>query len=565
MKIRLGGLHLQLLGLIILPLSLALLAIAVAGIRIHQDAMRQLVAERDVRAVRAAADAISEQLHHRDAAIFGLSIRLEDGISPSTVIEQADFLYPDFDRGLVVFDDQGLSLAATVPQQEWERWKVALIINSLPEDQTIFSEPLIENDVGLILVSARGGDRIVMGAFSIDSLMRSAMLDTGSGPVGYRAFLTDREGDVLQSVGAELQMDNQMSHLGVEAALRGEVGASFIPAEDGEHIVAFSSVQPTGWALILEEPWEAVTSPVLDLSLAAPLVLVPALLVTLVGLWFGSRQVIGPIRKLQEQAEQLAQSNFTAIEQSVGGIGEIRSLQNTLAWMTKNILQAQSALQRYIGAITDAQEDERRRLARELHDETIQDLIVIDQHIQMIQMEQEDSPALEGMLANLRSEVGESIQELRRLIRALRPIYLDDLGLVPALEMLANETKEEHRLKILFSVDGAIQRLEPSAELAIYRIVQEGLSNSIRHAQAESITIRLQFLEDRFIVNLHDDGVGFSPPDRLRDLGAMGHFGLMGISERAELIGAQLELKSDPVTGTHIRIELPLRKADLEA
>ena len=563
MKLRLGGLQLQLLGLIILPLSLALLAIAVAGIRIHQDAMRQLVAERDVRAVRAAADAISEQLHHRDAAIFGLSIRLEDGISPSTVIEQADFLYPDFDRGLGVFDDQGLSLAATVPQQEWERWQVELIINSLPEDQTIFSEPLIENDVGVILVSARGGDRIVIGAFSVDSLMRSTMLGTGSGPAGYLAFLTDREGDVLQSVGAELQIGNQRSHLGVEAALRGEVGASFVPAEDGEHIVAFSPVQPTGWALILEEPWEAVTSPVLDLSLAAPLVLVPALLVTLVGLWFGSRQVIGPIRKLQEQAEQLAQANYAAIEQPVGGIGEIRSLQNTLAWMTENILQAQSALQRYIGAITDAQEDERRRLARELHDETIQDLIAIDQHIQMIQMEQEDSAELEGKLESLRSEVSESIQELRRLIRALRPIYLDDLGMVPALEMLANETKEEHRLKIHFSVDGVIQRLEPSAELAIYRIVQEGLSNSIRHAQAESITIRLQFLEDRFIVNLHDDGVGFSPPDRLRDLGAMGHFGLMGISERAELIGAQLELKSDSVTGTHIRIEFPLRKADL--
>jgi hypothetical protein len=107
MKLRLRGLHLQLLGLIILPFSLALLAIAVAGIRIHQDAMRQLVAERDERAVRAAASAISEHLHHRDAAIIGLSRRLGDDISPLTIIEQAAYLLPDFDKGLGVFDTLG--------------------------------------------------------------------------------------------------------------------------------------------------------------------------------------------------------------------------------------------------------------------------------------------------------------------------------------------------------------------------------------------------------------------------------------------------------------------------
>ncbi|NIM94722.1 MAG: hypothetical protein GTO18_13560 [Anaerolineales bacterium] len=559
MKLRLGGLHLQLLGLVILPFSLALLAIAIAGIQIHQRAMRQLVAERDERAVRAAAAAISEQLHHREKAIFGLSRRLADGIPPSTIIEDAAFLSPDFDGGLAVFDLSGTVRAATFDELETENWPLDLMLNSVVEEQAIFSEPIMGNNVALVLVGARNGDLAVVGAFSIGSLMETTMLGTDLGSQGYRSFLTDGAGMVLQSIGYEPVSGNQWAHLGVEAALRGEVGSSFVPAEDGEHVVAFSPIQPTGWALILEEPWELVTSSLLDISLAAPLALVPALLVTLIGLWFGARQVVGPIRKLQDKAEQLAQSNYAAIEESVGGIEEIKSLQETLVWMVKNIREAQSALQRYIAAITDAQEDERRRLARELHDETIQDLIAIDQHIQMIRMDKKNNSDVEDQLATVRREVNETIQELRRLIRALRPIYLEDLGLVPALEMLVKEAETDKKYEVSFSVDGNIRRLEPNVELAIYRVIQEALSNSIRHANANTIALHLQFEDDGLEVSFQDNGAGFHPPDRPSSLGAEDRFGLMGMYERAELIGARLKLNSSPGSGTQINIELPLR------
>ncbi len=560
MKLRLGGLHLQLLGLIILPLSFALLAIAVAGIRIHQDAMRQLVAERDERAVRAAAAAISEQLHHRESAIFGLSRRLADDVPPSTIIEQGSFLYPDFDGGLGVIDGDGLIIASNVSMDIESLPQLSSVIGQLQEDQAIFSNPILDNDEAIVLVAAQGGDRAVIGVFSISSIMRSTLLGITSGSEDSIYFLTDNTGQLLRSEGAELLIDNVWEHLGVMAALRGEVGSSFTPAEDGEHVVAFSPVQPTGWALILEEPWEAVTSPVLDLSLAAPLVLIPALLVTLIGIWFGARQVVGPIRKLQAQAEQLAHSNYEAIEEAVGGIGEIQSLQKTLAWMAHNIRETQAALQCYIGAITDAQEDERRRLARELHDETIQDLIAIDQHVQMISMDLKGSTHLEGRLGVVRQEVNDAIKELRRVIRALRPIYLDDLGLLPALQMLAKDTERDQEIHVDFSVHGDVNRLEPGVELAIYRIAQEALSNSVRHAQANRISLLLEFRGDTFILVVRDDGAGFSPPERPRELGAMGHFGLMGMFERAELIGAQLKINSTSETGTQIRIELPISK-----
>ncbi|MHA1937334.1 MAG: histidine kinase [Candidatus Thorarchaeota archaeon] len=459
-----------------------------------------------------------------------------------------------------MIDEDGLIIASNVSMDIENLPQLSSVISQLQEDQAIFSNPLLDNDDAIVLVAAQGGDRAVIGAFSISSILRSTLLGITSGSEESSYFLTDNIGHLLQSEGAELSIDNVSEHLGVMAALRGEVGSSFTPAEDGEHVVAFSPVQPTGWALILEEPWEAVTSPVLDLSLAAPLVLIPALLVTLIGIWFGARQVIGPIRKLQAQAEQLAHSNYEAIEESVGGIGEIQSLQSTLAWMAHNIREAQAALQRYIGAITDAQEDERRRLARELHDETIQDLIAIDQHIQMIRMELEGSTNIENRLGTVRQEVSDAIKELRRVIRALRPIYLDDLGLVPALQMLAKDTGREQEIHFDFNVHGDVTRLEPGVELAIYRIAQEALSNTVRHAQADRISFLLEFRGDTFILVIRDDGVGFSPPERPRELGARGHFGLMGMFERADLIGAHLELKSTSETGTQIRIELPISK-----
>lgn len=561
MKLRLGGLHLQILALIILPLSLALLAIAIAGINIHQGAMRQLVAERDERAARAAADAISEQLHHREAAILGLSRRLAGEVTATTLIEQSNFLYPDFDLGLGVFDREGLLLASNSPT-EWDRWSLTAIIPSLHDGNSYFSQPIVTGNESLVLVGALGGERVVLGVFSIESIMRSTVLEAGLGPVGYRSFLTDQEGRVLRIVGEQLPSDDLKHHSGVEAALRGEVGSSFIPAEDGEHVVAFSPIQPTGWALIIEEPWESVASPVLDLSLAAPLALIPPLLVTLIALWFGARQVIRPLRELEAQAEELANSNYGAIKDPVGGITEIQRLQSTLAWLANNIRESQAALQRYIGAITNAQEDERKRLARDLHDETIQDLIAIDQQIQMIRLELEESTALSERLDGLREEVSLAIHELRRVIRALRPIYLDDLGLVPALQVLAKETESESGIQVGFEITGDVVRLQPGFELAVYRIAQEAISNTLRHANANHISLEIWFEEGLFSLDIRDNGVGFSLPNRLKELGARGHFGLMGMVERAELIGASFDIRSNSTSGTQIRIELPLAKTD---
>jgi signal transduction histidine kinase len=147
---------------------------------------------------------------------------------------------------------------------------------------------------------------------------------------------------------------------------------------------------------------------------------------------------------------------------------------------------------------------------------------------------------------------------VRRVIRALRPIYLEDLGLPAALEMLAEDVARSSGLEIHVRVDGTPARLTPEREIAVYRIAQEALSNIGRHAHAAQGHLRLAFDPGRLVLEVHDDGQGFEPPERLTDLASSDHYGLAGMQERAELIGARLSLQSAPGAGTTIWLELPL-------
>jgi signal transduction histidine kinase len=560
MKLRVGGLHLQLLALVVLPFSLILLVVALTGVGVHQGAMRQLVAERDERSARAAAAAISEQLHHRQAAMRGLALSAQGSESPERALQDAAFLFPDFDGGLAVTDRQGVVLSSSAPGNDWVGRPLHPWIDTLIEDRSDFSGPFVEGGESMVMVGAPADQVLVLGAFSTRSLLQAAMLSTMVSSGEGSAYLVDSSGELLAGVGDSPPEQDLLVHPGVRAALRGEIGSHYLEAADGEHVVAFSQVQPTGWALVVEEPWASVASPALEISLAAPLVLIPALLITLVALWFGARQVIQPLRRLQQQAEDLADSRYDRVGEPVGGIAEIQQLQTTLTGMAKGIRAAHEALQSYIGSITLAQEEERRRLARELHDATIQDLIALDHRIQLIQ-QQTQSAAKEGpdALEGLRPDISRSIQELRRLTGALRPIFLEDLGLVPALEMLVKDARRDLGVEVSFQLDGQPRRLGPEAELAIFRIVQEALSNVGRHAEAGQANVHLTFDRETVRVQVQDHGKGFEPPARITELASAGHYGLLGMRERAQLVGAQFSLNSAPGGGTRISVELPLQ------
>jgi signal transduction histidine kinase len=240
----------------------------------------------------------------------------------------------------------------------------------------------------------------------------------------------------------------------------------------------------------------------------------------------------------------------------VGGIEEIHNLQSALVEMAARLAAARQSLHSYIGAMTAGIENERRSLARELHDETIQSLIALNQRIQLAGMHtgEDQNP----LLKELQSLVQQTMTDLRRLIRGLRPIYLEDLGLSTSLEMLVSETGQAAGIPISFQSRGTERRLDAQIEMSLYRMVQESLNNVVRHAKAAHAWVELTFDTAGLILQVRDDGTGFSFPKSTYELAARAHFGLLGLQERAEIIRASLHIDSIPGQGTSIVIHVPL-------
>ena len=198
----------------------------------------------------------------------------------------------------------------------------------------------------------------------------------------------------------------------------------------------------------------------------------------------------------------------------------------------------------------DAQELERARLARELHDETGQALTSILLGLKHLDDVVETDEAREAT-ASIRELVAATLQDVRRLAVELRPSALDDFGLVPAVERLASNLSEQSDLVVDLEARLGDRRLPPEAETALYRIVQEGLTNVVKHAAAHRVSITLVRKEAAAVVVIEDDGQGFDP-EAVR----AGALGFTGMRERVELVGGRLTVEASPGAGTTLVAEV---------
>jgi PAS domain S-box-containing protein len=222
----------------------------------------------------------------------------------------------------------------------------------------------------------------------------------------------------------------------------------------------------------------------------------------------------------------------------------------------------QEDLRYYVQQVTKVQEDERQRIARELHDSTAQNLIaIIHQMENFCQDNVHLSAGDSTFLLNLRENLKEVLQEVRQYSRDLRPSILDDLGLLPAVEWLVEEIKRSNRLEAHLSVAGLERRFAPEVEVAFFRIVQEALRNIAKHAGANRVDVSFEFRERETVVVVKDDGKGFDMPSRMGELPRGGRLGLVGMQERARLVGASFTIDTAPGRGTTLRIELPVQPA----
>jgi signal transduction histidine kinase len=222
--------------------------------------------------------------------------------------------------------------------------------------------------------------------------------------------------------------------------------------------------------------------------------------------------------------------------------------------------QRQEGMHSYVRQVTQAHEDERLRIARELHDDTAQELVHLVRRLEKL-----DHDANPVASAEAREALGVArniLKGVRRFSRDLRPSVLDDLGLLAGIEMVVDQTNELLPGGARLRISGEPRRLDPQVEVALFRIAQEALRNVTKHAHAETAHVWLAFEADHLTLTVEDDGVGLSLPANVSDLARLGKLGVLGMKERAELVGGVFEVTGGAVRGTALVVRVPCTARD---
>ncbi len=215
--------------------------------------------------------------------------------------------------------------------------------------------------------------------------------------------------------------------------------------------------------------------------------------------------------------------------------------------------------------IIKAQEEERQRVARDIHDGPAQSMsnVVLKAEI-CERLADVDLLRAKEELRDLKKIVRESLQDVRKIIYNLRPMSLDDLGLIPTLQRFVLIFQEDTGIDVKFRTRGVCDDIKPGISLAVFRIVQEATSNISKHANAQNVAINLEFLENNLKLYVYDDGKGFSVEElKLKREDMNSGFGLFSMRERVELLGGELQIGSELGKGTRINITIPLLQEEV--
>lgn len=216
-------------------------------------------------------------------------------------------------------------------------------------------------------------------------------------------------------------------------------------------------------------------------------------------------------------------------------------------------------LHHYISEITRAQEEERKRIARELHDATAQALAMTCGECDRILVMNTEMPRkVTRQLKQLRLRIQNILEEVRRYSHELRPGLLDEFGLMPSLELLIEEVNGGGKLDCRMEILTSERRVSPEAELALFRITQEALRNISKHSKATEATVSVEYSEEKISLDVRDNGCGFKVPEVLSSLTRYGKLGIMGMMERARLLNGSFSVESRVGKGTIIRVKIPL-------
>jgi signal transduction histidine kinase len=406
-----------------------------------------------------------------------------------------------------------------------------------------------------------------------------------------RAEIVDTRGYIIAHSGEEIYEPDEHAAVLADFIARGESGTTVHRVEGGpDHVVAYHPLEGFPGGVVVEQIEDEALAVPRNLQRTMLIYGLGALVVASGAAWFHAHTVVRPIRQLTGDAARMTSGDLESPiavtrQDEIGALAdsfdEMRiklkaSLEESAGWArelegrvrerTREVeernreLEALNRVRRQLLAKTiSAQEEERKRLARELHDESAQTLTALLMTLKTAEDALASSPQQAGKaLAKGRSQTEIALREIRKAIMDLRPTALDDLGLASAARWYADETLRPLGVKVSLEVSGDEARATGPAATAIFRIVQEAVSNIAKHAQAKNARVGLEFRQSEVLVLVEDDGQGFDPNSLKLPHDSGRGLGLLGMRERAELFGGNVEIESSPGQGTRIRVRVPV-------
>lgn len=345
------------------------------------------------------------------------------------------------------------------------------------------------------------------------------------------------------------------------------------PVGRGEVTVS-ATLELAPWRLLLRQPESEAMAPVRSLRQTLLLIGLPLLAVALIFAWGAARSVTEPLAELGEAAERIASGNLeTPVpalgEDEVGRLSRSFELMRQALWQSlEDLTQARELLElrvtertrqltEIVSKLVTAQEEERKRLARELHDETCQTLAALGMKLDAA-LAETSAEAVRSRLGEAKAFAGRTLAEVHRLIYDLRPSVLDDLGLLPAIRWLGEHNLEPLGIAVRCEIEEPPGRLTSQAETLLFRAVQEALQNVARHSGADSVLIQVAAQGGKLEVEIEDDGRGFDPASVAKPAPSGRGLGLAGMKERLALVGGSAQIDSAPGSGTRVVLTVPL-------
>jgi signal transduction histidine kinase len=558
-----------------IPLFLFGLLAAVVGVRALTATAEDLAMQRQTALTRIAAAGLASNLQAGVRALDLTARELGDlsgnpGLQQELLLDRASSL-SSF-TAVVLVDGEGNAQAIIPPgtptegfdfaQQQF--FREARALQSATFSGVFRYQPTGQPVTAVAVpVRSRGAFAgILVGGFSLARPEWARDLNLVRNPNGSVAYLVDGEGTVIYRPGsATLGETITTTPLLWQLARTGSSnGVIYRPDGTGEEAVAtYAPVGSTGWGLFIEEPWQPIVAPVLPAQLQVVGIMGIGVLIAIGALVFSLGRAVGPLGALVEEGRRVdAGKPFRPLPEK--GPPDLRILLRAVNLMLSRLGEQKQALRSYAAEVLRAQEEERLRLSRELHDGAVQDLVALVQRLELYRDAlQANAPAADARLHEVQELAQRSVVELRRMSNNLRPSILEDLGLVPALRLLVREVGQDlTEARVDFEVVGEEVRLPAELELAIFRIAQEALSNVRKHASgATQVSSALVFDQEEVTLVVEDNGPGFlvvQPGTLLHQ----GHLGLAGIAERARLIGGEISVESALEKGTTVILRLPI-------